>query len=296
MTIRHLRIFAAVASLESVTRAAEALYLTQPTVSVAVRELEAHYGVRLFDRISQRLRITEAGRSLLDYATHLLDLYDEMERSLRHADSRGTIRLGASTNAAIALVPALARRFQGDHPDIRLQVHVSTTEALERLLLESGLDLAIVGGAVQSPDLRLVPLRDQRYRAVCAPGAPLAGQEVPLARLAREPLLLREPGSGIHELLRAALAQAGVPLQPAWESASQAALVSAARAGLGVTLLPEELAEEELAAGRLAPVRVPDMDFRTPLRLAYHRSKYLSPALEAFLAAARAFAPAEDAG
>ena len=79
MTIRHFRIFIAVASYESITKAAEALYLTQPTVSVAVRELEEHYGTRFFERINQRLKITEEGKSLLSYASHLIALYDEIE-------------------------------------------------------------------------------------------------------------------------------------------------------------------------------------------------------------------------
>ena len=92
MTIRHFRIFIAVANTESITRAAQALYVSQPTVSVAIRELEQHYGTRLFERISQRLKITEAGRALLGYATHLISLYDEMEATFQNPDSHGLLR------------------------------------------------------------------------------------------------------------------------------------------------------------------------------------------------------------
>lgn len=92
MTIRHFRIFIAVANTGSITRAAQALYVSQPTVSVAIRELEQHYGTRLFERISQRLKITEAGRALLGYATHLISLYDEVEASFQNPDSHGLLR------------------------------------------------------------------------------------------------------------------------------------------------------------------------------------------------------------
>lgn len=111
MTIRHFRIFIAVANTGSITRAAQALYVSQPTVSVAIRELEQHYGTRLFERISQRLKITEAGRALLGYATHLISLYDEVEASFQNPDSHGLLRVGASVTFGVYGMPALAARF-----------------------------------------------------------------------------------------------------------------------------------------------------------------------------------------
>ena len=111
MTIRHFRIFIAVANTGSITRAAQALYVSQPTVSVAIRELEQHYGTRLFERISQRLKITEAGRALLGYATHLISLYDEVEASFQNPDSHSLLRVGASVTFGVYGMPALAARF-----------------------------------------------------------------------------------------------------------------------------------------------------------------------------------------
>ena len=105
LTIRHFRIFIAVAKTESITKAAQALYVTQPTVSVAIREMEQHYGTHFFDRINQRLRITEEGKALLSHATHLISIYDDIETSFQNPDALGILRIGASVNIGSYYLP-----------------------------------------------------------------------------------------------------------------------------------------------------------------------------------------------
>ena len=166
MTIRHFRIFIAVANMESITRAAQALYVSQPTVSVAIRELEQHYGTRLFERISQRLKITEAGRALLGYATHLISLYDEMEATFQNPDSHGLLRVGASVTFGVYGMPALAADFRARFPHIRLEVTVDTTDEVEKRLLENEVDAAIVAGVVRS---RFITPHPAVHRAACRP-------------------------------------------------------------------------------------------------------------------------------
>ena len=98
MSIRHFRIFIAVAEEENITKAAKKLYLTQPTVSIAIKEIEEHYGARFFERINQRLHITEEGKRFLDYAKHFIAMYDEMEIAFKNTDFTGRLRIGASVN------------------------------------------------------------------------------------------------------------------------------------------------------------------------------------------------------
>ena len=112
MTLRHFRIFIEVASAGSITQAARNLYLTQPTVSTAVRELEEHYGTLFFDRINQRLRITGEGRRFLDYARHFIQMYDEMELAFSNSGISGVLRIGASTNVGISYLPRFMQLFQ----------------------------------------------------------------------------------------------------------------------------------------------------------------------------------------
>ncbi len=196
MTIRQFRIFIAVASSESISRAAEELYLTQPTVSAAIREIERHYGTRFFERINQRLRITEAGKELLNYAVHLMDLYDEIENVFQNPDSAGVLRVGATPNIGSFYLPELIAEFQEAFPQIRVNVRVGPTEQVEKTLLDSSLDLAVAGGIFHSPLIEQTPLFHERYEAVCSPGHVMAGRTVTLSEFMEQPLLFRERDSG----------------------------------------------------------------------------------------------------
>lgn len=295
MTIRHLRIFIAVASTGSITRAAEALYLTQPTVSIAIRELEEHYGTRFFERISQRLKITEEGKALLSYASHLISLYDEIETSFQNPDSRGALKIGASINAGSGLMPELISRFQKEHPHLRVHVYVNTTEMLEKLLLANELDLAVAGGVIHSPLLSLHRLFTEIHLPVCAPDHPLAEKTIPLREFMSMPLLFREKGSGVYEAFQAAASTSGCLMDPSWESSSQEALVEAARLGLGVTILPESRAVRELESHSLARIYISDYTFRNTVTLVYHKNKFISPALARFMDMLKASSRLRDA-
>ena len=283
MTIRHFRIFAAVASCESITKAAERLYVTQPTVSVAIREMEEHYGTRFFERIRQRLRITEEGRAMLSHVLHLLEQYDEMEKMFRNPDSQGLLRVGTSANVGSGYMAELTAVFLRRYPGMQIKVRVSSADSLEKLLMDNQLDLAVASGAFHSPSIRLKLLFSEPYMAVCAPGHELAGKTVFLREFMGYPLLFREERSGAYEVFQAAVAQAGGLVEPVWESSSQEALLEAARNGLGLTILPLRLAQEEEKKGRLACITIRDFAFRSPVYLACHQHKFISPGMKKFM-------------
>ena len=257
---------------------------------MAIRELQQHYGTRLFERISQRLKITEAGRALLGYATHLISLYDEVEASFQNPDSHGLLRVGASVTFGVYGMPALAARFAARFPHIRLEVTVDTTDEVEKRLLENELDAAIVAGVVRSRFIALTPLFTEQHVALCAPGHPMAGRSVTLAQFMAQPLVLRQRGSGAFQLFSAAVAQAGYTPRPAWQCASVQAILAAVGLGLGVTVLPRQVATAALDAGQLAVIRVQGLDVHSTVCLAVHKSKFLSPALGHFMDMARALA------
>ena len=143
MTIRHLQIFKAVAEAGKMGQAARQLYISQPTVSKAIGDLEKEYGVLLFDRLAQKLYITEAGTRLLRYARQLLALYDEMEADLHAAAGLQAIRVGATITVGSCVLPALIRRFEQEHPGVRVQVEVESARRIEQKILNSELDLAV---------------------------------------------------------------------------------------------------------------------------------------------------------
>ena len=274
MTIRHFRIFIAVASTESITKAAQLLYVTQPTVSVAIREMEQHYGTRFFDRINQ---------TLLSHATHLISIYDDIETSFQNPDALGILRIGASVNVGSYYLPEYIELFEQQLPNIRTQVRISTTEVIETLLLENQLDLGIVGGIIHSPFIKLSPIFSEAHVAVCCPTHSMAGKTVSLSEFISQPLLCRERNSGAFCAFQSAVSQLGYPIEPAWESSSQEALLEATYLGLGVTILPEKLAKKEVSKNQLAQIHISDFSFQNTVCLAYHKNKFISSAMQNFI-------------
>ena len=124
MTLRHMRILVAVFQQGSVTKAAQALHLAQPSVSLALRELEDYYGVALFTRTGRQLLPTVCGQSFYDYAVHVVSLVDEMETQMRNWDTLGTVRIGSTITIGTHLLPGLVRQLQTEFPDLKIEVKV----------------------------------------------------------------------------------------------------------------------------------------------------------------------------
>lgn len=288
MTLRHMRIFAEVYRTGNVTRAAEALHMTQPAVTRAVRELEQHYGVRLFERMYRHLSPTEGGRRLYPQAVHLLDAFDRIETGLRDWDSLGVVRVGATVTLGGTLLPGLARRFAAQYPGIRLQATVANGETLTTALCENRLDLALLENGPALPELNTREIGTDRLCAVLAPGDPLAeSPALTLEQLAAAPLLVREQGSTARTVLENALAARGLALHPAWESVSSEALLQAAAEGLGVAVLPERRARAAVEAGRVCLRPLTDTALLRRHVVAWHKEKYLTASMQRFLALCR---------
>ena len=187
--------------------------------------------------------------------------------------------------------------MSGGNPALRVEARVARGEEIRAALLDNRLDLALVEGELG--DARLLEERflEDRLVLVAPPGDPLLARErLRLADLGERRLLLREPGSAGRALVEHVFAARGVPLAPLWESASTRALVRAAEAGLGVALLPERLVRGDIAAGRVGTRAVEDEPFVRGNYLVRHRSKFLTPGAQEFLALCRALAAEDAAG
>ena len=284
MTLRHMRIFQKIYETQSVTRAAEALHMTQPAVTRALQELEKYYGLRLFERLNRRLTVTEAGRRMYDYALHLTETFDTMEKSLRDWERQGVRRVGASVSLGCSLLPQLARTFQEEHPGVEVRVRIANGELLRRDLLENRLDLALLEGEENGADLMLTPFAAGEMALIVPPGHPLArAGGATLAQAAAYPLLLRETGSATRRFLDQLLMSRGLAVQPVWESASTQALLSAVREGLGITLVPWALARQTVLRGEAERCPVTDAELIRRRYVAWHPSKYVTGTMRAFV-------------
>ncbi len=291
MTIRHLRIFVRVYQLQSITQAAEALHLTQPAVSRAIAELESCYSLRLFERMNHRLYRTAASDEFYASALHIVDSFDRLERGARGLESAGTLRVGASLTLGSFFLPDVLRSFQAAHPDVSVRVTVSNTAFLAQALRDDALDLAVIEGAVNEPHLRAELLRHDRMQLIVPPGhALLRKRRILLSDVLACPLLLRESGSAGRAFLDGVFASRGAAVQPAWESASTQALIRAVAAGLGVSILPEQLVSDAIESGTVAAAAIADVSLMRENFILYHREKYFTRAARALIAAFHAAA------
>ena len=250
-------------------------------MSLAVKELESHYGVALFERMNRRVYLTPAGEALLATAQDVLRGFQEAEETLGQGRPLA-LRVGANVSFGEAGLAQVLGRFRQEHPQVRLRALVANSDKIQSLLAENQLDVGIVDGLGVSERLRAQPLYQEDLVLAAAPGrfpAPATVEE-----LAALPLLLREPGSGLRSSVDRVFSQQGLAPQPLLESTSTAALAQAAKAGLGVAILPEALAQRESG---LQVGTVPEVRFFRQFACALHRQKAPSPALEAFLALLR---------
>lgn len=284
MTLRHMGIFVAVCEENGITKAAEKLHMAQPAVSLAVKELEEYYDVKLFDRISKRLYLTDAGRKLLEYAAHIVSLFNDVENNIRQWERSGKLRVGASITIGTHLMPRYVGALRQNHPEANVEVLIGSSDVIERKILQSELDLALIEGIVHSDSIVDHVFMKDRLAAICAPSCALCKQDaVTLEAFLSEPVLMRERGSGTRELFDHVLETAERTYTPAWESASTVALVNAVKSGLGVSVLPYMLVRDELKRGAIVELQVEQLRFDRGFRLIYHKDKLLTGLAQAFI-------------
>ena len=284
MTIRHLRIFLTVCKERNLTTAARALYISQPAVSLAVKELERCYGVRLLERCPHRLSLTDAGKSLYRYALHIVSLFDEMEDSMKKQSACGSLRIGCSLSIGSSLLPGYLHQYSALFPDVRPHVIINSSDILERMILSNDLDLALIEGMVHSDDILSEPFGEDELIPVCHPRHTFLKQSpVPLSALEPEYFLMREKNSGTREIVESTLLIHNFIPRTLWESTSADAIVNGVAEGIGISILPGTLVREALASGRIARFEIEDVILKRQLRVIRHRSKYLTALAEGFL-------------
>ena len=277
MTLRHLRVFLAVYQTQNVTRAAERLHMTQPTVTRAVQELERYYGVRLFERINRRLYITQSGRQLYARAVHIVGSFDRMEKELKNWDEFGLLRIGATPTLASVLLPKTLMTFEKKHPKLHVRCSVENGTHLQEALADDRLDFALIEGEVAAEHLHAEPFSEDRLILLLPPDDPRRNAPaLTLRELAESPLLLREKGSMGRSFLDRVFAAHDLPLEPLMESISTHAIIQAVHAGLGISFLPQRLIRHSVESGFVATRAVDDEPFVRRNFAVWHEDKFLT--------------------
>lgn len=284
LNLHHLRVFAAVAEQRGFSRAAAALHLSQPAVSKAVRQLEREVGVPLVERAGRASRLTAAGEKLAARARELFAVETTAEEELRalRGLEAGSLRVGASTTIATYMLPPILARFHDAHRAIALRVVSANTRAITRALLERRLDIALVEGPVEHPRIQARRWRSDELVLIAPPDHRLVSRRGVSAReLLTERFVVREQGSGTRDVAERALSKHGVHPAVALQLGSTEAVKQAVAAGLGLAIVSRYAAEDQLALGRIALVRLHGVELGralTELRLEGRRPS--APAAE----------------
>lgn len=278
----HLGTFAKAAELSSFTAAAKALGLTQAAVSQRIQALERILDVPLFRRQGGRVLLTEAGQRFYDYAERILTLNREARQEIsgqKKPPVSGNLSLGASTVPGEHLLPALLSGFHERFPRIRVKAEISDSMRVIAQVERGQVSLGLVGRKTDNPDLEFRYLATDRMVLVVPPNHPWSKRKhVSLKQLCKEPLVLREAGSGLRHCFEKALTRLGKSLgdlQVALELGSNEAIKEAVLRGLGLAVLSSYAVEKELRAGQLVALKVTDLHCDREMYVVWDRRRVL---------------------
>jgi LysR family transcriptional regulator, low CO2-responsive transcriptional regulator len=284
VTLRQLRIFEAVASHHSISRAAAELHITQPAVSMQMKQLEEQVGVPLVEQVGKRMFLTDAGKELRghakDIASRMVDLNAAMDQ-FRDLE-RGMLRL-AVVSTANYFLPRLIAGFHQRFPGVRVSLQVANREFVLAQLADNSTDLAITGRPPDSLDLVAQHFMDNPLVVIAAPDHPLAADKhITLQRLAEETLVVREPGSGTRAAMERHFAEHSLACRAGCELGTNEALKQAVRAGLGLGVVSAQTIELELQTACLVVLPVETFPIVRRWFVLHRAHKRLSAAAQTF--------------
>lgn len=284
LTLRQLKVFEAVATRLSYTAAAKELYLSQPAVSMQIRQLEENVGLPLFEKLGKKVHLTEAGKELHGYGRSIFQQLEEMGEVMESLKgvNRGRLDIAVASTVNYFAPKALggfSRRF----PNVKLSLEVTNRRNLVRMLEQNEKDLVLMGKPPEGLELDSEPFMDNPLVVIAPPGHPLNGVEgVTLERLAEETFLMREPGSGTRLAMERFFEQKGLEIKSGMTMTRNEAIKQGVRAGLGLGIVSTHTIELEVEAGRLVILDVEGFPLVRKWFIIHRHGKRLSPSGQAF--------------
>ena len=286
-TLRQLQVFEAIVRLGSFTRAAEELFLTQPTVSMQTKKLAESMGLPLFEHVGRNVKPTEAGRELYESCRKIFETLANLEMKMADLKGvkRGRLRLGVITTAKY-FAPEVLGEFCQEYPGIEVALKVTNRDRIIERINANEDDLYIMGQAPPAgeSDIEAFPFAPNPLVLLARQDHPLVGKrKIPLSRIAKEPIILREPGSGIRDTTLKMFNQAGLQPQVRMELGSNEAIKHAIVGGLGLSVLSLHTLTLEGTNGPVVMLDVQGFPIMRKWYLCYPRGKELSLVARAFL-------------
>ncbi|MCQ4935338.1 LysR family transcriptional regulator [Anaerotignum propionicum] len=284
MTLRHFKIFIEVCETMNMTQAAERLYISQSAVSQAISDLEAFYGTKLFERLSKRIYLTDAGEKLLSYARHITKMTEEAEASIKSLSESGVIRIGASVTVGSAILPKLVKSFQNVSPSTSFEVIEDNTTVIESLILNNEVDLGLVEGEILSPDITIKPFLQDELILICGKEHPFSQKAMVLpSELEKENFIIREKGSGTRKLFEIKMAANNVSWSASWVCNNSETIKNAVENNLGISVISQKSVLKELENKTLFSSKIEGIEFIRQFKIAYHKKKYITQKMNQFM-------------
>jgi LysR family transcriptional regulator, low CO2-responsive transcriptional regulator len=286
VTLRQMRVFAAVARYGSFTRAARELRLTQPAVSQQIKLLEQEAGLPLFEHIGRTIHVTAAGQELLRYATQVTDLLREAGETLAamRGLKRGLLKLGAVSTAKY-FAPSLLSAFAPAYPDVTIRFSVGNREEIIKLLAANEIDLVIMGRPPRELATVAAPFAKHPLVIIASPNHPLATKpRIRVKQLANENFVIREEGSGTRAAMEHVFKAHGAAYRASMQVSSNETIKQAVMAGMGLSFISMHTVMLELATGKLVTLNVAGLPLVRDWFVIHLSDKKLSPIAQAFRA------------
>lgn len=277
MTIRHLKIFTTVADAGGMSKAAKELHITQPSISQAIAELERYYGVKLFERLSQKIYLTKEGELMLSFSRHILDSFEQMEKAMNQAVEKSSLRIGCSVSVGTCLIEEILDEAWERIPQCQISVVVANSSEIERAILTNEVDIGIVEGILKNKDLVITPVCEDELVVVCGRQHPLGREtSVTLDMLQGQDYASRESGSAERNQYEKLFEEAGLQLNRVFCSTNTEAIKNAVIHGRGIAVFSRRMVKEEVARGDMLVIRVRDIEVKRNIDLVMHKNKYIS--------------------
>ena len=283
-TLRHLQVFLAVAHHENVTHAAGSLALSQSAVSTALKEFEQRFDIRLFDRVGKRLQLNELGQLMRPRAEALLAQASEFEQDLTNNAEIGHLKVGATLTIGNYLAVEIMARFMAMHPGARVELTVENTRSIASKVKNFELDLGLVEGELQDPELEVLPWRDDELSLFCAPEHSLAKKKnLSDHDLLKAQWIVREPGSGTRQAFDRAMSGLLSNIELLLELQHTEGIKRAVEANLGVGCLSTITLEDAFARESLVPLQAPQRNWQRKFYFILHQQKFRSNGIKSWL-------------
>lgn len=289
--LKHLETFCRVAKLKSFSKAAEDLFLTQPTVSGHILSLEKSLSLKLFDRTNREVQLTQAGQILLKYASTIMSTQKELLNALSEYSQgiRGELSIGASTIPGEYLLPKLIGDFKKKRPNSLISLKIADTKEVVQYILKFNVEFGIIGAMLNHPSLQYEKFEGDEIIVISPPHYPFQIQKKrpTLKDLLKEPWIIREEGSGTQMTVEKALKRIGMSLKQfnvVMEMGSTLSVKEGVKARLGLAFISKRAVQEELEGNLLSQIEINGIEpISRQIYIVSHRGRTISPLGKEFL-------------